>query len=93
MFTLRFYKTRPYSDSGESSESATTCDFVCARDFSTFTRPNGSISITINNVDYEVSDSDRHFDVCYVENPSGKTINVYRQQKDRGTKELSDKVA
>ena len=70
MFTLKFYKS---FEEGTSSEKV-----VCCQLYTVYTRSSNSYSVSIDGVDYNVSTKDGDYELCYIENSAGKTINKIR---------------
>ncbi len=83
MLTLKFFRSRS-SGSQEATETFTTSDVVSCVSYDVYERPNGHISIVtypgmtkLGGCERHVSDDERDFDSCYVENIAGKTIAKY----------------
>ncbi len=86
MFTLKFYRSEG-SNGTKSSKFQTS---ISCPNYSVFTRPNGSITITTyptmkdtDGVERQIRESvtehntDNSFMECYVENEKGKTIELF----------------
>ena len=75
MFTLKFYS--PCSGDSESSE---VWRVVSANEYELYDRSNGSFEVVANGTSYNISREDKHYQACYIENQSGKTIATYGQR-------------
>lgn len=78
MYSLKFFK-KPFDDGAESS-----C-VVSAKSYSKYKRENGSVEIVVydsaiqtDGVAYNVSQDERHYQTCYIENIAGKTVDTIR---------------
>tara|TARA_R110001583_G_scaffold58417_5_gene174258 strand:+ start:5112 stop:5378 length:267 start_codon:yes stop_codon:yes gene_type:complete len=76
MFTLKFFKKK-------SDDDAQVSSVVSAKSYQKYEQSNGVTMITVydspfqtDGVTYNISESEREFIVCYVENASGKTIDT-----------------
>jgi hypothetical protein len=78
MYSLKFFK-QLFDDGSESS-----C-VVSAKSYTKYQRNNGSVEIIVydsaiqtGGVTYNISQDERHYQSCYIENIAGKTVDTIR---------------